>query len=238
MIGSDDDPSDLRHVDMSVRELLTELKDSSEVIVDLAYAAIMYDSQSMAAKVRALEDEIDDLKYEIRYKVLLSARSREDARQLSGLLEVAAAADKISEAASDIVDLLKLPSERRPFISEMLSDADEKIRVMKIASGSDMAGNTIEKLGVEANTGCKIIALKNRHGWTYDPEGDIKLRAGDDMVVRGTDCGADMLTEFAQGKRSWEFEEHVSEEEELAEAEEDADEEENLAEELRGEEED
>lgn len=222
---------------MSVRELLTEMKDSSEVIVDLAYAALMYDSQSMASKVRELEDDIDDLKYEIRYKVLLSARTREDARQLSGLLEVASAADRISDAASDMVDLLKLPSDRRPFISEMLSDADEKIRLMKISPDSDMVSNTIGKLEVEANTGCKIIAIKNRHGWTYDPDDDVKIRSGDIIIVRGTDIGADKLTEFADGKRRWEFEEPVSEEEEQAEAEEDADEEEDLAEELRGEDE-
>ena len=31
----------LDHVDMTVREILTEMKDSSEIIVDLAYAALM-----------------------------------------------------------------------------------------------------------------------------------------------------------------------------------------------------
>ena len=36
-----DDISDLKHVDMTVRELLTEMKDTSEVIIDLAYASLM-----------------------------------------------------------------------------------------------------------------------------------------------------------------------------------------------------
>ena len=119
---------------MTVRELLTEMKDTSEVIIDLAYASLMYNSSTMAEKVRGLEDDMDDLKFATRYKVLLSSRTRGDARQLSGILEVASAADRISDAASDIVSLLRFPPEKRPFITEMLSEADEKIRMIKISS--------------------------------------------------------------------------------------------------------
>jgi uncharacterized protein with PhoU and TrkA domain len=227
-----DDISELKHVDLSVRELLTEMKDTSELIIDLAYASLMYNSSSMAEKVRELEDEMDDLKFATRYKVLLSSRTREDARQLSGLLEVASAADQISDAASDIVSLLRFPPERRPFISEMLSEADEKIRMIRIAEGSTMAGRTIGELAVESNTGCKIIAMKNRRGWTYDPDGDVKLRAGDSIIVRGTDDGADLLTEYASGAKDWVFEEPASEEEVETEHEEDADNEEELTQEL------
>ncbi|MCH3978258.1 MAG: potassium transporter TrkA [Candidatus Methanomethylophilus sp.] len=230
-----EDISELKHIDMTVRELLTEMKDSSEVIVDLAYASLMYNSTSMAEKVREIEDEMDDLKFATRYKVLLSSRTREDARQLSGLLEVASAADRISDAASDIVSLLRFPPDKRPFITEMLSEADEKIRMIRIADGSSMAGNTIGKLAVEANTGCKIIAVKNRRGWTYDPEGSAKLRAGDTIIVRGTDDGADLLTEYASGKKEWEFDEPVSEEEEETADKEDEKNEEELTQELNGE---
>lgn len=232
-----DDISNLQHVDMSVRELLTEMKDTSEVIVDLAYASLMYNSDNMAQKVRDLEDDMDDLKFAIRYKALLSSRTKEDARQLSGLLEVASAADRISNAASDIVSLLRFPPERRPLITDVLLESDERIRMIRVKADSTMVGYTIERLAIEANTGCKVIAIKNRHGWTYDPEYEMKIRANDDLVVRGTDGGADLLTEYASGKREWVFEEEVTEEEAEAEAEEDEREEQQLTEELRGEDE-
>ena len=157
-----DDISNLQHVDMSVRELLTEMKDTSEVIVDLAYASLMYNSDNMAQKVRDLEDDMDDLKFAIRYKALLSSRTKEDARQLSGLLEVASAADRISNAASDIVSLLRFPPEKRPLITDILLESDERIRMIRVKPESTMVGNTIERLAIEANTGCKIIAIKNR----------------------------------------------------------------------------
>lgn len=206
----------LDHVDMTVRELLTEMKDTSEVIVDLAYASLMYNSESMADKVNELEEEMNNLKFAIRYKVLLSSRTKEDARQLSGLLQVASAADRISDAAADIVDLLDVPLDRRPFVSAMLYESDEKIRATKVKPNSGMVGYTIGELAVEACTGCKIIAIKNRQGWTYDPEDEVKVRANDDIVVRGTEDGYNRLVKFADGVMPWEFPEESDEEPEEA----------------------
>ena len=202
---ADEDRPDLD--DMTVQELLTEMKDISEVIVDLAYASLMYNSRAMASKVNELEDEMDELKYAMRVKALLAARTKEDARELSGILQIASAADRISHAAGEIVDLLDVPPEKRPFITNLINESDEKIRMVRVSPKSDMAGNTIEKLGVEANTGMKIIAMKNRYGWIYDPDDDVKIRAGDDLIVRGTEDGGNRLNDFASGRIPWEFDE-------------------------------
>ncbi|NLL94880.1 MAG: potassium transporter TrkA [Thermoplasmatales archaeon] len=195
--------SDIFH--MTVRELLTEVKDLSEVIVDLAYASLMYNSEEMAEKVYGLRDEIEELKYAIRVKTMLASRTKKDAEQMAGVLQVVAAADRISHSAVDIAALLQVPAEKRPFITELIDESDEKIRITRIRAKSDMVGNTIEQLQVEAVTGMKIIALKNRQGWTYDPDHDMKLRAGDDIIVRGTASGFVRLEEFATGLIPWEF---------------------------------
>ena len=85
----------LDSIDMTVQEILTEMKDKSEAILDLAYASLMYNSRDMADKVSEIEDEMEDLKYAIRVKTLVAARSIEDAKQLSGILQIASAADRI-----------------------------------------------------------------------------------------------------------------------------------------------
>ena len=51
---TDDDHVDLDRIDMTVQELLTEMKDISEVIVDLAYASLMYNSRELALRVNEL----------------------------------------------------------------------------------------------------------------------------------------------------------------------------------------
>ena len=195
----------LDSIDMTVQEILTEMKDKSEVIVDLAYASLMYNSRDMADKVSEIEDEMEDLKYAIRVKTLVAARSIEDAKQLSGILQVASAADRISQSAGEIVKLLDVPAEKRPFINNIIRESDEKFRAIRISDKSDMVGNTLGKLAIEALTGARVIAIKNRRGWIYDPDDDIKVHAGDDIIVRGFDDGFDRLTEYAKGKMPWEF---------------------------------
>ena len=73
---------DLDDIDMTVQEILTEMKDKSEVIVDLAYASLMYNSRDMVEKVRKIQDEMEDLKYAVLVKVIMAARTKEEAKQL------------------------------------------------------------------------------------------------------------------------------------------------------------
>jgi uncharacterized protein with PhoU and TrkA domain len=153
-------------MEATVRELLTEMKDASETIVDLAYASLMYNSKDMAEKVEEMDRDIDDMKFAIRTKILMAVRTKEDAREMTGVLQVASAADRISEAAGEIVKLLNVPKEERPFINDIINESDEKIMMTRISPRSDMAGNTIDQLAVEASTGTKIIAMKNRYGYT------------------------------------------------------------------------
>lgn len=195
----------LDSIDMTVQEILTEMKDKSEVIVDLAYASLMYNSRDMASAVDEIKDEMEDLKYAMRVKTLIAARTIEDAKQLSGILQVASAADRISQSASEIVKLLDIPPEKRLFINNIINESDEKFRAIRISEKSDMVGNTIGHLAVESLTGARIIAIKNRRGWIYDPDDEIKIHAGDDIIVRGFDDGFNRLLEYAQGKKPWEF---------------------------------
>lgn len=202
---NDDEHSDSSRMEATVRELLTEMKDASETIVDLAYASLMYNSKDMAEKVEEMDRDIDDMKFAIRTKILMAVRTKENAREMTGVLQVASATDRISEAAGEIVKLLNVPKEERPFINEIINESDEKIMMTRISPRSDMAGNTIDQLAVEASTGTKIIAMKNRYGWVYNPDGDVKLRAGDDIIVNGSQDGFNRLKKFASGELPWEF---------------------------------
>lgn len=190
-------------VPRTVREILTEMKDTSEVIVDLAYASLVFDSQDMADEVKHLESRMDTLLYTIRTKAMLSARTRRDAEQLAGLLQVASAAEAISNAAGDVVNLLKYDSDKRPFLPIVLTEAEEKIKSLTLAEKSDMVNRSLERLGVESETGMRVIALRRGKRWLYDPETSIVLKAGDMIIVRGTENGYEVLRSFASGERRW-----------------------------------
>jgi len=185
----------------NVKELLTEMKDVSELIADLAYSAVIFDSKEIAEKVEELESRMDKLLYQIRLTAMLATRTVEDAKQFSGLLQVASAAENISNAAGDIIKLLDTKIENRPFLSSLLQKADEKIRIIHVPEKSPMSDKTILELNVEAETGVRIIAIKKGEKWTYAPSDSTILSGGDTLIVRGVDDGYIRLKGFAEGKR-------------------------------------
>ena len=195
------DRYDLAHA--TVRDILTEMKDISEIMVDLAYASIMFDSEEIAEEVKNLEEDMEELSKSIRTKAMLSARTHKDAAKLSSLLEVAAASRRISNAAGDIVTLMECEVDKRPFLTFILREAEEKIKRLVLEDVSDMVGRQIGELGVESETGMRIIAIKRGKRWMYDPEEENKLKAGDVLIVRGTDDGYDVLRSFANGDEKW-----------------------------------
>lgn len=195
------DKYDLAHA--TVREILTEMKDISEIMVDLAYASIMFDSAEIAEEVKNLEEDMEELSKNIRIKAMLSARTHNDATKLSSLLEVAAASRRISNAAGDIVKLMECEVDKRPFLTFILREAEEKIKRLVLSDVSDMVGRQIGDLGVESETGMRIIAIKRGKRWIYDPEEETKLKAGDTLIVRGTDDGYEVLRSFANGDEKW-----------------------------------
>ncbi len=187
----------------SVKDLLVEIKEKSELIVDLAYSALIFDSEDMAREVLTLEKEMDDLVYDIRIKTMLAATNPEEAEQLAGILQVADAAKNIANAAADIVYLLDMDISKRPFLPSLFIKADEKLHVVKIYPNSSIVNRTIGELNVEAESGVRIIAIKRGRTWIYDPEDSVRLKAGDVLIIRGTEDGYHFMDRVARGEESW-----------------------------------
>jgi uncharacterized protein with PhoU and TrkA domain len=200
---SPEEIEEIKYRHRSVKEILTEMRDISEKIVDLAYSALVFDSPDMADEVKTLEYKMDKLLYEIRLAAMLGARTVEDASKLSGILQIAGAAENISNAAGDIVKLLDLSIESRVGLTFAFSAADEKLRSIKVLSDSPLCDKRIGSLKVESETGARIIAVKRAARWLYDIEGDFILKKSDNLIVRGVDDGLDELEAYATRAIGW-----------------------------------
>ncbi len=187
----------------SVKEMLIDMKDSSDWMLDMAYAALVFDSKEMAQEVKEEEKRIDTLLYQTRMAMLLSARTIEDAEQLSGILQVASSVELMCDAAHDIVQLQQKPIQTRPYLSFILTEADEKLASIRVEPGSSMAGHHVGKLGVETETGARIIAIKRSVKWLFDIESVTRMQPRDILIVRGVQDGIDELKLYASGKRKW-----------------------------------
>lgn len=185
----------------TVKDILTEMKDISELIIDLAYSAILFKDDEIAEEVRYLETRMDYLNYEIRMMAMMAARTRDDAEQLSGILQIAEAAESISNAAGDIANIVSLGKDKIGFLPKVLKRADEKIFRINISPKSQACDKSIGELAVESETGMHIIAIRRGDYWIYDPGAQTVLKKNDTLIVRGAEEGFKDLKLFLTGKR-------------------------------------
>ncbi|MFW6128485.1 MAG: potassium channel family protein, partial [Halobacteriota archaeon] len=89
----------------TVKDLLVEIKDTSELMIDLAYSAVLFDNDDIAEEVISLEKNMVDYLKEIRVVSILSVRRVDEAESVSAILQIANAAQKIGNAAGDIAML-------------------------------------------------------------------------------------------------------------------------------------
>jgi len=185
----------------TIKEILTEMKDISEAMMDLAYSALLVNSKGLAEIVVEMEDQMDKLRYEIEIKAMMATRNREDAEDLTGILHVAHAAEDISNAAKDIVDVVLRGEADHPVLRSMIEEADETFVMEKILSSSILADKTMRELKLATNTGMYVAAIRRGKRWIYRPSKDLKLIAGDVLIASGDHTSAKVLEDLATGKR-------------------------------------
>ena len=86
----------------NLKAMLSESKDTSELMVDLSYAALFFADERMAAEVHELEERLSDLVHEMREICVLAARSPHDAEMMASVLHVVSAIERIGNAAVDM----------------------------------------------------------------------------------------------------------------------------------------
>mgnify|MGYP006308409053 CR=1 FL=1 len=170
----------------NVKDILVEMKDTSELMVDLAYSCLLTNSRDIAEEVRELEQYMDDLQYEIGVMLLLAARTPEDAADLSGILRVANSAEDIADAAENIVDIVVRGVGDHPIYQSVLEESEEKIGKLAVRDGSSLVGKTLGEHRLLTETGCFVRAIKRGSSWIYSPKKKTYIKAGDLLIVIGT----------------------------------------------------
>jgi uncharacterized protein with PhoU and TrkA domain len=181
----------------NVKDLLVELKDASELMVDLAYAAVFFNEEKMAREVARLETRMTEDLRQLRITAMLAARSPEDAEGMAGVLWIADAIEQVGDAASDIARVvaarLGIPDALKPD----LRHADEMTARVKVREGGDLVGRDLRELSLPTETGMWIVAIRSGLDWRFDPGPEDVISDGDVLVVRGPDEGVNELRKLA-----------------------------------------
>jgi len=185
---------------VSVREALTEMKDLSEIMIDLAYSAALFHSRELAEEVLELEKRVDYLAYMLDMNAMLAARDAEDAESLIGVTTVAAATDKISDAAADIAAIVLKEIGIHPIVRKAFEQVEERLARAIVEHNSILINKKLGNLELAAKIGVDVIAIRRRREWTIDPTEEEKIMKGDVLIARGAPHGIDELKALAAAK--------------------------------------
>jgi uncharacterized protein with PhoU and TrkA domain len=184
---------------VGVRELLIEMKDLSELMIDLAYSAALFDSPALAEEVMEMESRIDTITYLLNMNVMVAARDAEDAESLVGVTKVARATDKISDAAADIATIVLQGIGIHPIIREAFEKVEERLTRVEVKPKSILAGRQLGGLELAAKMGVDIIAIRRNKRWIINPEEIETIQEGDVLIVRGAPQGIEEIEGIAKG---------------------------------------
>lgn len=181
----------------NAKEVLVEMKDLSSSMLDLAYSAVLYSNPEIAKEVFRLEEMMHSLLYRLRIAVMLGARNLENAIEFAGILQIASAAEEISNAAGDIAKIGTTVDITGYLDRE---DFEEAVINVRIKPSSIFKDKSLESLKLETETGMRVLAIKRGSEWIYSPDKTERLREGDLVITSGPTEGIPALCKMATGK--------------------------------------
>jgi uncharacterized protein with PhoU and TrkA domain len=189
----------VEYTPVSVRETLIMMKDISELMIDLAYSAALFNNRELAEEVTELEEKMDSLVYVLNMNLMLAARDKADAESLAGVAKVGALTNSISDAAADIAGIVLNDIGIHPIVREVFQRAEEHLARVQVSETSVLAGKTVNDLDLAAKVGADIIAVRRGKHWMINPEKEIVLPE-DILLARGTAMGLESLVKAARGE--------------------------------------
>jgi uncharacterized protein with PhoU and TrkA domain len=186
----------------NLKAMLSEAKDTSELMVDLGYAVLFFADPGMAGEVVELEERLNSLVHEMRSVCVLAARSPRDADQMSGVLQIIASIERIGNAAVDVAEIV---THRLGIPNALVADlaaAEEVSHRVRVRAESAMAQRRLCDLALPTEVGMRVVALRRGKEWTIDPDGDEVLLPNDVLITRGANAGIPEMRELA-GAPEW-----------------------------------
>jgi uncharacterized protein with PhoU and TrkA domain len=181
-----------------VSDLMLEMKNLSELMIDLAYSAALFNDKELAEDVIELEARVDTLAYLMDMEIMIAARDAKDAEALIGISTVAAATDKISDAAADIAAIVTRNIYVHPLVSEIFEKTEKQLTKATVKEGSLLVGKLIGDLDLAALMGVDIIAIRRNKDWIIDPKDSERILLNDVLITRGAPQGVKDFKKLAE----------------------------------------
>ena len=185
----------------TVEDIVLEIKDKSELMIDLAYSSLIYDNTTIAKEVYDLEDMIDGLYKSLQRQTLEQVENKKlSVNDALTVLRLAEAAEQIADAAQEIADVELRDVELHPILKMSIRDSDVVFTRAQVKDNSILCNKTLGELKLASETGMMVIAMRHGDKWLYGPNKNSRIDSGDILFAKGPGDGEKHLIALAAGK--------------------------------------
>jgi uncharacterized protein with PhoU and TrkA domain len=178
---------------------LVKLKDTSEMMMDLAYSAVLLNSRYLAEEVLLLEDSVDELHTEFELKVLRSIKNTDDIKSILGLIRIGVVTERIADAAAEIAEVVLRSGETHPVLRMVIEDANETVERAVVSEESSIIGKTLKEARIPEETGMWVLVIRRGKRWMR-PKPTTIIQIGDIILASGYSEGEADFVKFVGSK--------------------------------------
>lgn len=180
---------------------LVSLKDTSELMIDLAYSSLLLNSRELAEEVQALEEYMDNLHTEFELLVLSSGFKPEESKDFLGLIRLGVVTEEIADAAMEIADVVLRGLEPHPILRVVIEEAEETVTRVRVSETSSLVGKKLRDAQIPEETGMWVLVIRRRKKWLR-PRPETVIKAGDILIASGYAEGGEDFMQLASGVRA------------------------------------
>lgn len=181
----------------SLKEMLIRMRDLSDLMIELGYAAILQHDMELADEVDRIKGEIRELTYEMRVSAIYAAKgmSHKEIPQIASLLQIGVAVKEISDGMDDMMEIVARGV--HPVV-EAAYKKDTVIKMMMVEEDCTIAGKSLEKAEMPEKTVFVIRAIRRLGDWIFEPDAKTVLKAEDVIFLKGKDVAIRKMMEYAK----------------------------------------
>ena len=184
-----------RHFRKIVNRLVS-LKDTSELMIDLAYSSLLLNSRELAEEVEALEEHMDNLHTEFELLVLSSGFKPEESKDFLGLIRLGVVTEEIADAAMEIAQVVLRGLEPHPVLRRVIEEAEETVTRVQVSNKSPLVGKSLREAQIQEETGMWVLVIRRGEEWLR-PRPETVIKAGDVLIASGYAEGKEDFRELA-----------------------------------------
>ncbi|MCK4688260.1 MAG: hypothetical protein KAT66_09015, partial [Candidatus Lokiarchaeota archaeon] len=169
---------------LSLKDILKEMKQSIDLMIDLAYSAIKFSSKEMADEASKIENRIHELIFLLNLQIIQTqAGGFKEAKKLEPIVVMGYSIDKISDALADIARVVYINSDISEFTQLFWDEVPEPIVKITVRQGCEFIDEYRREVHFRSKHGVDLIAIRRKNNWLFNR--DEKVLRDDILIVKG-----------------------------------------------------